>query len=60
MFEKFLSAVEGIEVAIGDLQCDPVNSFGQTVGDELHDISYQLGELVTILEKIYTRMPVQE
>ena len=60
MLEKFLEALEGIEVALNDLENDPVNSFGQTVGDELHDLNYNVGELVTILQKIYTRMPIQE
>jgi len=60
MLEKILSALEGIEVALGDLTVDPVNSFGSTVGDELHDVNYTLTRIAEALEKMYTRMPIQE
>jgi hypothetical protein len=32
------------------------NDFGQTVGDELHTIAWQLERLVEVLEKIETKM----
>lgn len=40
--------------AISDLEgnLNPDNFFGQTVGDELHQIEYQLSRIADSLEKI--------
>jgi hypothetical protein len=38
--------------AIGDIDTDYKNYFGQTVGDELHDIAYTLTRIADALEKI--------
>jgi hypothetical protein len=38
--------------AISDINTDPKNDFGQTVGDELHDIAWTLTRIADALEKI--------
>ena len=61
--EDVVDAINGLQ----DINLDPKNDFGYTVGDELNEIKFHLKELVEIqtrqavaLEKIYTRMPIQE
>jgi hypothetical protein len=44
--------LEDVADAIGDINTDPKNDFGQTVGDELHDIAYTLTRIADALEKI--------
>lgn len=46
--------LEDVCNAICDLEdkFDPKNDFGQTVGDELHQIEYQLSRIADSLEKI--------
>jgi hypothetical protein len=45
---------------LSDLPLDPQNDHGYTVGDELHEMNYYLKEIMEALQKIYTRMPIQE
>jgi hypothetical protein len=58
-----VDAINGLQ----DINLDPKNDFGNTVGDELNEIKFHLKELVEIqtrqavaMEKIYTRMRIQE
>ena len=35
---------------------NPDNSFGQSLGDQLYDVCYQIQRIADILEKIETKM----
>ena len=41
------NAIENLEARL-----DPNNDFGQSVGDELHSIDFNLGRIADALEKI--------
>jgi hypothetical protein len=45
---------------LSDLPLDPQNDFGYTVGDELHEMNHTLARIAEALEKIVTRMPIQQ
>lgn len=48
-------ALQAIATAIDDFGYqygNPQNDFGQTIGDELHDIAYQFSRIADALEKI--------
>lgn len=38
-------------------QVNPLNDFGNTVGDELHQIEYQISRVADALEAILKKMP---
>jgi hypothetical protein len=38
--------------AISDINTNPQNDFGYTVGDELHEINWRLERIAVALEKI--------
>lgn len=44
--------LEYIGNMIENIDTDPTNFYGQTIGDELHDIAYQLSRIADSLEKI--------
>lgn len=55
MKQETIYTLEDVTDAINslhDLSLDPINDFGQTVGDELHSIDYQLSRIADALEKI--------
>jgi hypothetical protein len=47
--------LEDVADAISDINTDPTNDFGQTVGDELHDIAWALTRIADALEKIASK-----
>jgi hypothetical protein len=50
-FDDMVSAIEDIAGAISDeIDTDPKNDFGMTVGDELHSIEFQLSRIADSLE----------
>jgi len=55
MIEETLNDIVNSIDRIGD-KLDPSNDFGQTIGDELHAIEYQLGRIADILEQIFKNM----
>jgi len=58
--KEVIEAVNELTGVIADLDLDPTNTRGYTVGDELYEISHTLTRIAEALEKMYTRMPVQE
>jgi hypothetical protein len=57
--KKILQALENIEVAIGEINTDPENSFGMRNGDELHEIAWRIAlqteaidRLTAVVEKL--------
>jgi len=51
--------IESISNAIDHLsdQLNNTNDFGNTIGDELHQIEYQISRVADALEKILKKMP---
>ena len=58
--KEVIDAVNELTGAVADLDLDPKNTRGYTVGDELYEISYTLARIAEALEKVVTRMPIQE
>ena len=61
--KEILDALAGIETAIGDLDVNPENSFGSSIGDELHEIAWRLDlqteatdRLTAVIEKLSDRL----
>lgn len=52
--DKIESVANGLDF-ISD-QLNPLNDFGNSVGDELHQIEYQLTRIADALEQIVKRM----
>jgi hypothetical protein len=59
MKQETTYTLEDVVDAIGDIDTDHKNDFGQTVGDELHEMNWRLERIAVALEKIVTRMPIQ-
>ena len=53
MIEETLQELVG---AVADLNLDPKNDFGQTVGDQLYELTYEVKRIADVLEQIYTKM----
>lgn len=50
-FDDVVTAIEDIASAIADdIDTDPKNDFGMTVGDELHSIDWHLSRIADSLE----------
>ena len=50
-FDDMVSAIEDIAGAIShEIDTDPKNDFGMTVGDELHNIEFHLSRIADSLE----------
>jgi hypothetical protein len=50
-FDDMVTAIEDVAGAISDdINIDPKNDFGMTVGDELHSIEFQLSRIADSLE----------
>jgi len=50
-FDDMVTAIEDIAEAISnEIDTDPKNDFGMTVGDELHSIEFQLSRIADSLE----------
>ena len=47
-------ALSNLEEAI---KCPKKNDFGQSVGDELHQIEWQLSRIADVLEQIVKKIP---
>jgi len=48
--QEIANAIENFSTEL-----DPKNFYGQTIGDELHDISYQFSRIADALEKIASK-----
>jgi hypothetical protein len=50
--------IENVAAALDSLleNINPTNDFGNTVGDELHQIEFQIGRVADALEQILKRM----
>jgi hypothetical protein len=50
--KEFTDAIESIASAVEELNVNPTNFFGETTGDVLHDMGWQLERIADALEKI--------
>jgi hypothetical protein len=50
--QEFNNAIENIADAVENLNLDPKNDFGYTVGDQLHEMCWQLERIADALEKL--------
>lgn len=59
-FDDLVEAIEDIAGAITDeINTDPINSFGITIGDELHSIDWQLSRIADSLETLVKHFTVK-
>ena len=58
--KEVIEAVNELTGVVADLNLDPQNARGYTVGDELYEISHTLARIAEALEKVVTRMPIQQ
>jgi len=42
--------------AVDNLNVNPENSFGQSLGDQVYDLTYQVQRIADVLEQIYSKM----
>ena len=50
--KQAIDAIESIAGELADLNLNPTNDFGYTIGDELHELNYYLKSISESLEKI--------